>query len=92
MLSDKKLQSIQKTLGPDAIGELEGHNDDGLTYTVTQSAGAIKEAEDKLESNEKYIELKASLKACSEGVREVKKFQNAKIQYALHLLEEKGKQ
>lgn len=91
MLSDKKLQRIEKTLGPDLISELNRVNDEGLTYTVAACSAAIKEAEDQLEANPKYQDLKASLKACSEGVREVKKFQNAQIQYALHLLEEKGK-
>lgn len=92
MLSDKKLSSIQKTLGPDAIDELTGRSVEALEAGIATSAGAIKESEDALEANPKYQELKASLKACSEGLREVKKFQNAKIQYSLHLLEEKGKQ
>lgn len=89
MLTDKKLARIEKTLGREVMEEL---NCDNAEAVIAASAGAIKEAEDQLEANPKYQELKASLKACSEGVREVKKFQNAKIQYALHLLEEKGKQ
>lgn len=91
MLSDKKLAQIEKTLGPDLISELNAFIPEALEVGVALSAGAIKEASDTLEVNPKYQELKASLKACSEGLREVKKFQNAKIQYSLHLLEEKGK-
>lgn len=92
MLSDKKLASIQKSLGADVLEELNGCAVIDLDSAIALAAGAIKEAEDQLEANPQYQELKASLKACSEGLREVKKFQNAKIQYSLHLLEEKGKQ
>lgn len=92
MLSDKKLASIQKTLGDEALEGLNAMTPDHLETQIALSAGAIKEAQDQLEANPKFQELKASLKACSEGLREVKKFQNAKIQYSLHLLEEKGKQ
>lgn len=92
MLSYKKLSRIEKILGTDYLTQLESKSVGDLETCIANSAQHIKEAEDGLEVNEKYQELKASLKACSEGVREVKKFQNAKIQYSLHLLEEKGKQ
>lgn len=91
MLTDKKLARIEKTLGKEIMEELSARGPEGLEASIAASAGAIKESEDALEANPKFLELKESLKACSEGLREVKKFQNAKIQYSLHLLEEKGK-
>lgn len=92
MLSDKKLERIEKVLGKEKMASLEGGQPDELQITISKSAGAIKEALDHLEANPKYQELKESLKAVSESLREIKKFQNAVIQYSLHLLEEKGTQ
>ena len=89
MMSDKKLDKILKILGHDVTDELASRPPEGLEAGIAASAGAIKEAEEALEANPKYQELKASLKACSAGLREVRQFQNAKIQYALHLLEER---
>lgn len=92
MISNKKLARIEKLLGRDAMGVLEGASPESLGVTIAHSCAAMKEAEDQLEANPKYQELKESLKACSAGLREVKAFQNAKIQYALHLSEERGNQ
>ncbi len=89
-LSDKKLARIEKVLGPDKMQSLEGGQVGELQITISNSAAAIKQAEDELEANPKYQELKESLKAVSEGLREVKKFQNAVIQYSLSLIEDKG--
>lgn len=91
MLSDKKLARIEKLLGKDAMTTLEAASPQTLDIVISHACAAIKEAADQLEANPKYQELKESLKACSAGLREVKAFQNAKIQYALHLAEEKGK-
>jgi hypothetical protein len=90
MLSDKKLSKIEKILGKDVIVELSSNPQAAHGYVV-QAEQAIKQAKDELDANPKYQELKDSLKALSEGMREVKKFQGAKIQYILHLLEERGK-
>lgn len=92
MLSDKKLARIEKLLGKDALTILESASPESLDVTIAHACASIKEAADQLEANPKYQELKESLKACSAGLREVKAFQNAKIQYALHLAEEKGRQ
>jgi hypothetical protein len=91
MLSDKKLARIEKMLGKEQIEELTARGIEGLEAGIAASAGAIKESEDELEANPKFQELKESLKACSMALREVKAYQNAKIQFSLHLLEEKGK-
>ncbi len=91
MLSDKKLARIERLLGKDAIALLETASPEDLESLIYASCAAIKEATDQLEANPKYQELKESIKACSAGLREVKALQNAKIQYALHLSEEKGR-
>lgn len=90
MLTDKKFAKIEKVLGKDCLASLEGMSSEDLDGVISQACASIKEAADQLEANPKYQELKESLKACSAGLKEVKTFQNAKIQYALHLSEERG--
>lgn len=91
MLSDKKLAKIEKILGKERLGELEALSVDDLKNKVVAAESAIKLAITELEANEKYISIKESLKALSEGMKEVKKVQTAIIQYSIELLEEKGK-
>lgn len=87
MLSEKKLIKFQKILG-ETIKELESKSVDELKQEIILSNYSIKDAIDELEANPKYLELKENLKAITEGLREVKKRQNAIIQYSLHLIEE----
>lgn len=91
MILDKKLAKIQSLLGKEVIGELEALTTSALDHSVAVSADAIRVAQNELEANEKYKELKESLKAISTGLKEVRAYQNAKIAYALHLIEEQGK-
>lgn len=91
MLSDSKLQRIQKLLGPETISNLDAMDSLDLRDRVVAADAAIKQASDELEANPIYQELKENLKALSSGLSEVKKRQNAVVQYSLHLLEEKGK-
>lgn len=90
MLSEKKLSRFQKILG-ETIQELDAQDTDALKQSIVRADQSIKQASDELEANPKFQELKESLKAVSEGLREVKKRQNAIVQYSLHLIEEKGK-
>lgn len=90
MISDKKLQKIEKILGEDSLVLLEGMSSELLKNQIVTAEKAIKDTLSELEANPKYHEIKESLKALTEGLKEVKKRQNATIQYILHLLEEKG--
>jgi hypothetical protein len=90
-LSDKKLEKLLKILDQVCINELESQSPDQLKSQITSCEQSMKEALDDLEANPKYEELKEGLKALREGLTGVRKRQNAVIQYALHLLEEKGK-
>lgn len=91
MLTDKKLNRILKILDPDTIKNIDASDGQALRYGVSLANGAIKQTTDELEANPKYQDLKENLKALSEGLKEVKKRQNAIIQYSLHILEEKAK-
>lgn len=90
MLSDKKLSRIEKALGKETMADLESLSMEVLKDRLVAAESSIKQAIDELEANPKYQEIKDSLKALSEGLREVKKRQNAIIQYSLSLMEDKG--
>jgi hypothetical protein len=90
MINPNKLAKIEKLLGPDTINDLKIMPKEELVNTVVQSEVSIKTAQEELEANEKYQELKEAVKAMSAGLREVKQRQNAIIQYCLHLKEEGG--
>lgn len=90
MLSEKKLAKIEKALGKDTLAEIDAQPVDALKDTLVSAEHSIMEAARELESNEKYQEIKESLKVLSSGLREVKGRQNAIIAYVLHRLEESG--
>lgn len=92
MLNSKKLEKIEKLLGKDKLAILDSGSEEELKIAIVNGNSSIKEAVEQLEANPKYQDLKENLKALSAGLKEVKKFQNAIIQYSLHILEEKGKQ
>lgn len=91
MLSDKKLEKIEKILTSTLLEEMDGLSAEDLKGAVLTAAQSIKAVQEELEANPKYQECKENLKALSQGLKDVKKFQNAKVAYALHLLEEGGK-
>lgn len=90
MLSNKKYAKIEKALGKESMAELEALSAEDLKNRLVAAEHAIKDAIAELEANDKFQELKASIKAISEGLKEVKKRQNAVIQYSLSLLDDKG--
>jgi hypothetical protein len=90
-LSDKKLEKIEKILGADRMASLESGQVEELQVTISKAAGAIKEAQDELEANPKYQELKVLFKDVCQSMKDVRKFQNAVIQYCLSLIEDIGK-
>lgn len=88
---DKKLKYLFKVLGKETIDELSSKSIEELKTSIVIANQAIKQTYEELEANPVYQELKESLKALAAGFREVKKRQNAIIQYSLHLTEEKYK-
>ena len=55
-----------------------------------QATKSIKQAKEELDATQEYQQLKADKSDLEGGLRDVKKRQNAIIQYSLHLMEEKG--
>lgn len=90
MLKDKQLDKIGNILGLELIYEMNALDSDSLKNQIVQAETAMKTIKQELEANPKYEEIKEQLKAITAGLKEVRKFQNAKIAYALDLLESKG--
>lgn len=90
-MTDKKLEKIEKVLGKDSVDLLATSSVEDLKNIIVNANQAIKQAQEELEANPAYQELKENLKALSAGLKDVKKRQNALIQYSLHLTEQQGK-
>lgn len=88
---DPKLDKIVKKLGTGVKEEMDAMKEADLRNVIVESTNNIAIAISELEANNKYQNLKASFKAAGEGLRDTKKAQKAKIDYALILLGEKGK-
>lgn len=80
------IDKIIKKIGKDTKLELDDLSPEQLNARVVLASQAMKQATDELEANEKYQELKESLKALTSGKREVNARQNGIIAYCLHLL------
>lgn len=91
MISDKKLAKVHKVLGLEIVNELNSTDTLGLQNVIVQAEVAISDAQEELEANLKYQQLKESLKDLSQGLKDVRKFQRAKIDLAISLLETRGK-
>lgn len=79
-----KLDKILKTLPESVVQELDALPIAELNSVIAQAEEAISTAIRERDANPKYQEAKESCKALSEGMREVKTYQRAKIEYSLH--------
>jgi hypothetical protein len=90
MLSEKKLEKIEKNIGKETMAGIEAMPVDILKDTLVSAEHSIAEAQRELEANPQYQAAKELLKDITGSLRDVKKRQNSIIQYCLHILEEKG--
>ena len=88
---DPKLDKIVKKLGHGVKEDMDAMDEKHLRDAIVDAANNIATALAELEANTKYQNLKANFKAAGEGMREVKKAQKARSDYALILLENMGK-
>ena len=90
-MDDKRLEKLEKILGLETVKELEALTvRSDLEDKIVVANQSMQLAEDELEANPKYQELKESLKALNAGKREVDKRQRAIIKFCLHLIESRG--
>lgn len=90
-MTDKKLDKISDILGLDFINQINNTSVEDLKTLIVEASQSIRQATEELESNPAYQDLKENLKALYAGLKDVKKRQNAIIQYSLHLTSERGK-
>lgn len=83
-----RLEKILNNLPADTIKDMQNCTATELKGLVVASEQAIVESKEQLDANPAYTEAKENVKACSAAYRELKKYQTAKIQYALILLSE----
>lgn len=93
-----KLWQLRMILSESVVQELEAvTNERELNAVILSSTKNIHQAVDEMEDNEKYQKAKLEAKIAAQpkkdfedGLKEVKKYQNAKIAYARYLLSARG--
>lgn len=85
-----RLEKILNNLDSDTIADMQGASPEALRGVLVGAEKSIANTKQQLEDCPQYQDTKENLKALTQGYRDVKKRQTAKIQYALILLEEKG--
>lgn len=88
---DPKIEKIVKKLPTGWKEEADAMKEEELRNVIVESTNNIAIAIAELEGNSKYQNLKATFKDAGAGLRDAKKAQKAKIDYALHCLETMGK-
>lgn len=89
-MSDKLFKKLVKVLGEQVVNEtrtLSAQELESLIVTATQE---VEEAKAELDANPNYQRVKEDLAALRSGLTEVKKINNARIQLAVLLLNERG--
>lgn len=86
-----KVEKVKKVLGNLTVEELDALPENDLKQRIVQASAAMKQVQDELDANEKYQELKEQVAAMVQGKKEVDKRQKAIVKYALHRIEEIGK-
>lgn len=81
-----KLDKIINKLPEDVIHTIGRMDMEALRKTIADSTGAIDKARQERDANPDYVKAKEDAKALSEGLKEVKSYQSAKITCALLVL------
>lgn len=84
-----KLEKILKKLPEAVVQEMDTLVAVGLNAVIAQAEEAMASAIRDRDANPKYQSAKQACKDLSEGLKDTKNYQTAKIHYALHLLREK---
>lgn len=80
------MKKVKDILGKDTVEDMDKMSHDDLKNKVVQAEQSMEEAKKELELNPKYQELKESLLAITQSVKDLNKRQKAVIKYALSLL------
>jgi hypothetical protein len=96
--SQYKVYKVQQALGSDTVDEMNAMGPEALDKVILESVKSVEQAAEEMEANEKYQEAKRAAKIAAQpkkdfedGLKDLKKRQNARIAYARHLLASQGK-
>lgn len=78
-----KLSKIAKILSPQIIEELDALDEAAIKSGIATSEEAIASATRERDANSDYKAAKQAVKDLSESLRDLKKFQSARIHYGL---------
>lgn len=81
-----KLDKILKQLDTDTVKEMEAMDEAQVKTTIATAEEAIAKTIRERDANPQYQAAKQAVKDLSEGLKEVKKRQHAKIQFGLRCL------
>ncbi|MEI7825967.1 MAG: hypothetical protein WCI01_11755 [Chlorobiaceae bacterium] len=84
-------KSLLKVLPAGFVEEADAMSPDQLEEVIVSSSNNIRVAKTEMEENTDFQDAKASYKLAAEPFRDAVKAQQAKVQYALELLESKGR-
>jgi len=90
MNNDKLMNKIYKVLGEQVVNETRVLSKEQLESVIVVATQNIEEARSDLESNPKYQQLKSDLADLTAGLKDIKKANNARIQLAVILINERG--
>lgn len=85
-----KLDKILNKLPVEVAEQMRSYAKEQLEGVIVASEQAIDQAKTELDGKSEYIAAKQVIKDLSESFRDLKKYQRAKIEFALILLEEKA--
>jgi len=81
----------KQLMGSAIMEDFDGLDEEALKKAIVESETSIEEVEQERDKDEKLKSVKDDMKLLSKAYSDTKKFQNAKIKYALFCLEKKGK-
>ena len=81
-----RLDKILNSIPVDVVEAMQASTESELKSLIVASEQAIAESRQQLEDNPAYQKAREDVKACTLGYKDLKKYQGAKIQYALVLL------
>ena len=87
---NKNREKLLKKLGAGVAEELDAQDSKGLKASIVSAEATIREVRQEMEQDEKLQGAKAIVKDLSGPYRDAVKAQQAKIQYALQLLDDRG--
>ena len=89
-MNEKQLKKLTKILGEDTINTLHAMSAEELETAIVLATQEVQNTKEELEANPKYIQVKEDKALLESGLKEVKKINNARIQVAVALLNERG--